>query len=58
MPDKDDLYSDKETMKRRDQTIANMVNTPPRPKISLPPKKKTKTVSDRAAGKPRARREG
>jgi len=53
-----DSYSASETERRRDEVVRRMANTPPQPKVSLPPKKKTKTVSDHVAGKPRARREG
>ncbi len=53
-----DHYSAKEAASRRDEVIRRMANTPPQPKVSPRPEKKTKTVSDRAVGKTRARREG
>lgn len=50
-------YSPEEAAKRRDEVIRRMANTPPQPKASPLPKKKTKAVSGRAAGKARADRE-
>jgi hypothetical protein len=43
---KDDYYSDKEAAKRRDQTIRNMVMTPPQPKPSRAQSKKGKPWHD------------
>lgn len=53
-----DCYSKEEAARRRDVVIRRMANTPPQPKVNPRPKKKTKAVSDRAAGKARAHREG
>lgn len=51
-------YSDDEIARRRDEVVRRMANTPPQPKVSPRPKKKTKAASDRAAGKRRVDREG
>jgi len=56
MKTKSDFFSDEESAVRRDAVVRQMANTPPRPKVNLPAKKKTKTVSDRGADKPHARR--
>jgi hypothetical protein len=53
----DDVFSEKEAARRRDEVIRRMANTPPQPKLSPRPKRKRKAVADRAAGKARARRE-
>lgn len=58
MNEKGENYSDEETTRRRDEVIRRMANTPPQPKVSPRPKKKTKAASGRAAGKGRATREG
>lgn len=52
-----DQFSDAETVRRRDEVVRRMANTPPQPKVNPRPKKKTKAASDRAADKRRARRE-
>lgn len=54
----DDKYNAEETARRRDEVIRRMANTPPQPKVSLRPKKKTKAGAGRVVRKGRARREG
>lgn len=53
-----DLFSEDETERRRDEVIRRMANTPPQPKATTPtrPKKKKKAVASRAVRKVRARR--
>ncbi len=55
----DDIYSEQEIARRRDDVVRRMANTPPQPKLSnhLPEKAK-KAAGDRAARKARAPREG
>jgi hypothetical protein len=53
----DDQFSDEETVRRRDEVIRRMANTPPQPKISPHPKKEKTVVAERATRKDRVRRE-
>jgi hypothetical protein len=53
-----DLFSEKETERRRDEVIRRMANTPPQPNVNpLHGKKKTKAASDHVAHKDREGRE-
>jgi hypothetical protein len=53
----DDSYSADEAARWRDEVIRRMANTPPQPKVSHRPKRKTKTGAGRVARKERAHRE-
>jgi hypothetical protein len=46
-----DQFSDRETALRRDEVIRRMANTPPQPKATSRPKKKTTTALGSAARK-------
>jgi hypothetical protein len=50
-------YPQDEAARRRDEVIRRMANTPPQPKATPHPKKKTKAVAGRAVRKAPARRE-
>lgn len=54
-----DNFSEQETVRRRDEVIRRMANTPPQPKSKTPnrPKRKRKAGASRAADKSRVRRE-
>ena len=56
--EKDKHFTEDEIVKRRDEVIRRMANTPPQPKSkSRRPKRGKKAVAGRAAGRVRARRD-
>lgn len=55
--DKEEMYTDAEASRRRDEVVRRMASTPPKPKADAHPKKKKKAAVGRAVRKAPARRE-
>lgn len=54
----DDLYSDSDAAKRRDEVVRRMANTPPQPHVSRPSKiPKEKAAPGQSSPKPGARKD-